>query len=543
MKLPCATLVLSIIGALPADSAPGRNVRGKCIVPTGILDYNASYPDLPTDDSLFGRAIGTALTIRPGLPDYETPIQIRATMVSVAGVYGVASAFHPTALEMFGRPKTSGRRRRCQPEAVKDFTQDMFDNHRRVTLAYVTVWQLSEAIPQIRSALGELGSSWGLDAVTCAPNRQEASHDECDDLATPWGLARSIVIENTGIFAVDGWNADGSYSSTYNRVPFQDWRSAPYAPKRKEDCKDSTCWQPLLENDSVGFLYRQEHVTSHIGQTARSIFLGDDEVCSRTLEAPKYDYEAEAKMVLQRTAELDETTKAEVEFFDSKLDSLLPLQVQYYARRGVPTDAFEFIRADAAAIAALYESVIVAWKEKVRHDLVRPTTYIHDAYGSLSVASYLGPDVGTSGVLPANEWQPYTRVMPHAEYPSGSSCVCTAFKEVMERASGSDSLLDTLEAPLVFPVPSGSSNREVNQPSQVINFEFESWSAVADRCGASRLNGGMHFTASVPDGEDLCQGIGYMVSEYFADLEMGIVPVFTADVGKAVEEEVRCPPA
>ena len=48
------------------------------------------------------------------------------------------------------------------------------------------------------------------------------------------------------------------------------------------------------------------------------------------------------------------------------------------------------------------------------------------------------------------------------------------------------------------------------------------WPARADwptaACGASRLDGGMHFTGAVAAGEELCKGIGTAGFEYASDL-------------------------
>ena len=41
---------------------------------------------------------------------------------------------------------------------------------------------------------------------------------------------------------------------------------------------------------------------------------------------------------------------------------------------------------------------------------------------------------------------------------------------------------------------------------------------IAAACGASRLDGGMHFTGAVAAGEELCKGIGTAGFEYASDL-------------------------
>ncbi len=59
---------------------------------------------------------------------------------------------------------------------------------------------------------------------------------------------------------------------------------------------------------------------------------------------------------------------------------------------------------------------MISWREKVRHDRVRPPSQIH-MRGDTLVNSWAGPYQGTK-LFPAKDWQAYLRVMPHSEYPS-----------------------------------------------------------------------------------------------------------------------------
>lgn len=45
-------------------------------------------------------------------------------------------------------------------------------------------------------------------------------------------------------------------------------------------------------------------------------------------------------------------------------------------------------------------------------------------------------------------------------------------------------------------------------PAKDISVTFESMEELRDACGESRLWGGMHYTASVPDSYELCDGVG-----------------------------------
>ena len=76
------------------------------------------------------------------------------------------------------------------------------------------------------------------------------------------------------------------------------------------------------------------------------------------------------------------------------------------------------------------DALLLVWKEKVRHNAARPTTIVHELLGDKLVDTYAGP-LMQAQFIPATEWQPFIRTMPHAEYPSASACICTAFKETM----------------------------------------------------------------------------------------------------------------
>ena len=77
---------------------------------------------------------------------------------------------------------------------------------------------------------------------------------------------------------------------------------------------------------------------------------------------------------------------------------------------------------------AEHDATVVAWKEKVRHDLVRPTTFIQRTKESDTINTWGGPYAGTQQIR-GKDFQPYKRVMPHSEYPSGSACLCEAIQE------------------------------------------------------------------------------------------------------------------
>ena len=64
-----------------------------------------------------------------------------------------------------------------------------------------------------------------------------------------------------------------------------------------------------------------------------------------------------------------------------------------------------------------HDTLLQAWNQKVYYDLIRPTTVIQRR-GSEMIETYGGPYQGVKK-FEAKDFEPYIRVMPHSEYPSG----------------------------------------------------------------------------------------------------------------------------
>lgn len=127
--------------------------------------------------------------------------------------------FHPDtrALDIFGDKEKSNARRRCQPndEATPEEVA-LFDLHLKIAASYVftyaSVLQMPYCAEDLTAQMEDLGLPLSL--VTEGNPGTE----------TPWGLAKVYVDEVFEyLLENDGWNADGSMSRTYNRIPFSDY--------------------------------------------------------------------------------------------------------------------------------------------------------------------------------------------------------------------------------------------------------------------------------------------------------------------------------
>ena len=198
---------------------------------------------LPTQSSVIA-ANGASQTVAA----FEAPIEDQLVHSEIIPVYSAMATFEPTALDTFGRQKESNERRRCAdaPELAK---------HRALTLAYVTYWAFGAFVPFALETFDPLYTGWNVKLDIC-----DDPNFDCTDLATPWGLARTLVDEAIFMTDNDGWNWKGDLSSKYNKVPYKDWRSNPYKPAGAS-CNTDSCWEPLEEHDGLGFLYNQVCLT------------------------------------------------------------------------------------------------------------------------------------------------------------------------------------------------------------------------------------------------------------------------------------------
>merc|ERR1712113_59862 len=146
------------------------------------------------------------------------------------------------------------------------------------------------------------------------------------------------------------------------------------------------------------------------------------------------------------------------------------------------------------------------WAEKKYHDLVRPTTVIK--YWGDDVINTYGGDMTLGGPvdIKARDFEAYIRVMPHPEFPSGSSCLCTAYQEFTDAFTTQefDELLDNWKWT--------NRGREYTLPYLTDMVEV---------CGQSRLWGGMHYTAAIAAGEQVCTGIGALALDMINEIKNG----------------------
>ena len=497
--------ILSIIAYLTV-----LDVIYACTSPSGWLD-NISAIDF--QDSIFGHLIPS------GILDFEAPIQLRATSSVDTSSFVCMATFSENILH----PLTKER------PILSEFINEIeYTTSNRVwcsAYGYATVWYFLSG----KLSLSPLFALHGLmndtdflsiynevfscgDDMGCIHNIG-ISNNYCPDImGVIIGHEIAKYLEN------DGFNQFGSSTPfgecTGNCRAYSDPLGlyddrVKYKPFIVGN-KGAFTWANLLEDDGVGFFYKQEHVTPHIGYIGKPRILSRNEINSRTAPKPKYIYKDEVELVIDRlsyTSEND-TLKARIELFDNKiavvfgviknLDNILSWSWEERQLWIIGVEYSEF------------DTVLLAWKEKVRYNLIRPTTLIKSGKYGKYFNTYGGPNKGLQNIR-YSDFEAYIRVMPHAEYPSGSGCICRAIYEV------TDIILENYydisnSIPTVFAFPSPIQPFSKVEPSLGQNgpilFNFDNMEQVYQACGQSRLDGGMHFTASISGSEALCKDIG-----------------------------------
>jgi len=304
----------------------------------------------------------------------------------------------------------------------------------------------------------------------------------------------------------DGWNHNGRWTKTgelcthsVNCRPFEDYTG--YVPVNgPHTLLNDTRWMPLVESDGTGFFYTQEHVTPQLSVVDGLV--GTEEQMTRTVANPNYDLLAEMELTYERVASVTDEEIAMVSMMDSKL---VLIDTCWAGINDNHPMGFEETALWALGFTmAEHDAAVNVWREKVRHDLIRPTSVSHYLVPKKNVTWFDGTNISSS------QWQPLIRIMPHAEYPSGSSAICRAIADFIqlyvENILDWENLVTTWVmkaggAPSKFPAMKG-------YPKMDHKVTFETLDEMADMCSRSRLLGGMHFSASTQAGEDLAEGLG-----------------------------------
>jgi len=394
----------------------------------------------------------------------------------------------------------------------------------------------------------------GFHAETGEANKNVLLEIAAENCYKPKIMGAIVAKQLTEYGRRDGYNMYGDLARdgskcTHNCRRYTD--STGYESGMNKDIHAKFRWQPMLEDNGRGYFTEQQFVTPHIGTTAKRAILSEYDFTSRlaqgvTYNKPHKDHKVEARKVAERLrlTATDDFRKAKIEFYDNKIAVTFAIlgSVAAYGPTFEQIVNFSF-----GLTASEYDSILVAWKEKVTHDRIRPTTWIQNKMAEEDFVTYGGPYQGVQ-TIKGKEFESWSRVMPHSEYISGSACICQSLKdytdEWMDRSvtvnnkgvflhklpgyegapvfspGGSIAVaIATDQTGRAAPFRAGSSSTEPGKtPATDLTLVVESMTELRDQCGQSRLDGGMHFAQAVEHAYPLCEGIGQQAADYSVTL-------------------------
>lgn len=431
-------------------------------------------------------------TVIPALAQTTTlndaPIILRHTTLITNAWFDAIAPYHPTAVGVFSR---LGRR------PASEATTNRAKN---IAMFYASFQLLNRLMPRFTTNWRNMLLSVGLNP-----------DDGSENLASPVGIGNVAGRRVATVRERDGMNQLGDEGGVlFNRRPYEDYTD--YHPVNTAyTLFHPSRWQPLLTTPGNGTFTIQQFITPQWGITKPYSYDRPNRFRAPEPSASNIhnfrDYKAQADEVLAVQAGLTDVQKMTAELFDNKITSLGFSALFITLSRGLSLD--QFVHYDFLTNAAAFDGGIATWKEKYRFDAVRPVSAIRLLYGKRTVSAWGGPGKGTVR-LPGREWRSYLNTANHPEYPSGSACFCAAHAQASRRYLGSD------EFGWSVPIPKGSSVIEpgVTPTQDIVLGPWNTFTEFEQVCSQSRVDGGVHFTAAIDEGQKLCRPIGDLAFEF-----------------------------
>lgn len=449
----------------------------------------------------------------PRIIQFQTPLAVRYALLYVVSEYEILAACHPAALSWFG----------TKDDIPPTFCEPL---NRRIIASYITHRVIGSNFPAEAAGFARYLSELGLTPL-----------NKSRDKTTLNGWANVMADRLVNFFSTDGFNSLGDATRTDFRQQYSD--QTGYQPVNPaflppDKLRHPLRWQPLTgEKDGRGDFFSQVHVTPQLASAVTPLVISREDFLSRTVPSPYENPnkrgaisagdEKTVRKLVRKLFKLSEQTTAEmiaqVYWWDNKFLSLGTF-IDFYRRNMIINDTTTAFRLALGDMMAQHDGILLAWKEKVRHDLVRPTTIIRRLLKGKLVKAFRGVGKG-AGLVKAEEWEPVIPVQPHSEFPSASAALCKASLGHLKFALADLFRNTTLPPFQTVLTPFTNPLSPVTTP---IPVKFASFDVAIRECGRSRLDGGVHFQPSVSAGFRLTRGIGKEAYLHVSELLAGRVP-------------------
>lgn len=441
----------------------------------------------------------------------ETPIVVRYTLIGAIAIYEPQAACQPKALSFFGV------RDKIRPEWCKSREANA------ILQAFTLHRALSREFPQEAENFAVFLRDLGLEPVSNSSDRN-SKH----------GWANFVGDRISKYFVNDGWNSLGDRSTGYRRqfADYTGYRPENCATDDPERLRKPLRWQPMVqEADGRGRFVSQIHVVPQLGTVVKPLVLSAEQVRVRRVQAPYSEPNRFGSIgfrdvrrlqpLLRETMQIAGSVNGFQRFlarwWNNKLLSTASISSFYETEAGL--SRFEIAQQFMGEMLSQHDALLVAWREKRRHDVARPRTILRFLRRGQSFRSFLDEERGF-GRVKVEDWRPVLDEQPHSEYPSGSAALCTAAMEHIETYVGAK-LGGSRVPPLKLKFRKGELPFFMSMDRSV---SFRGPGQAAQSCGESRLWAGVHFRPAVVSGNKIGRGIGKLAFAHIKMLERGVRP-------------------
>lgn len=476
-----------------------------------ISQATSNPPTLARTLSPFVQPAGPSL-FPPSALVFQTPLSVRYATLTVIPYLEATAACQANALSFFAT-NDSVPARFCDPDSV-------------LTLySYITHAVIRRQFPVQATSYAAFLTSVGLTPLS-----------RSRDINTLVGIANVFADRIISYFENDGWNSLGFLPDrSYNPQPYADFTG--YAPKNPaflppQRLRQPLRWQPLQRSAGMGDYAHQIHVVPHIGRTAMTLGMTREEFEQQKVTSPyqmpnrrvnltrsdRAEVLKQLEALLDKQRNITQEQVGKVWYWENKYLSLGTYGIFY--EELFEYDPFTSARFYIGEMFAQYDALLLAWKEKRRHDHVRPVTLLRRLFSGQTITAYRGLDAGV-GPIKVEQWDSVAPSQPHSEFPSASAVICKASLEHLKIFLGDlfpNVTLPDYTITLPAGLPPGSPFRKE------VTHTFSSIDEAILNCGESRLNSGVHFEPAVSKGFDLAEGVGEKAFIAAKSLAGGIRP-------------------
>ena len=416
----------------------------------------------------------------PILRQLDPVLYIRVSTILSNGAYDALAPYRETARGIYSNiPK--------RPEKERTI------RNKNIAIAYSSLRVLNIMLPNYANV-------WYNTILNVSLNPNDSSID----LNTPIGIGNYAAKSVLNFRLSDGMNQNGDFfGNNYNKRYYEDY--IDYVPKNNHVVLNyPNNWQPYAENHGNGLFRAQIHAFPQYGSVkSYSITNKSSYECPIPFKSKIENFEEyknQADKVILYSYNLNDTMKMLSEYFSDKILALENTLEFLISKRNLDLDQYVYLQ--AAVKIALFDSGIIIFKEKFKHDSIRPISVIKYLYKNSGIKSWGGKGVGPVENIRGSEWQSYIQTPAHAEYPSADACYCLAQARILSKYFKSE------ELNLIVYMKKGSSKIEPNTtPSRDLIFTFKTLSDFVKQCGLSRIYAGINFESSIQEGQKICKSV------------------------------------